>query len=233
MDGFTAALADGRLAVFLPAALLLGALHALEPGHAKTMIASFIIATRGSPARALVLGISAAISHSIVVWVLVLTALSLGLAAVPEAWQPWLGVAAGLSALLLAAWMGWRQSRGHHHHHHGHAHAPAPGGDPGWLGTIGFGISGGLMPCPAALTVLLLCLNAGAVAVGALMVGAFSVGLAVVLVGVGVVASLASAAVMRRSGFFARLGARAPWLSVAIVAASGVYTLAHALGRLI
>lgn len=107
------------------------------------------------------------------------------------------------------------------------------GSDPGWLGTIGFGISGGLMPCPAALTVLLLCLNAGAMAAGALMVGAFSVGLAVVLVGVGVAASLASAAVMKRSDFFSRLGARAPWLSVAIIAASGVYTLAHALSRLI
>jgi nickel/cobalt exporter len=51
-------------------ALLLGGLHGLEPGHSKTMMAAYIIAIKGKVRDAIVLGISAAISHSIIVWVL-------------------------------------------------------------------------------------------------------------------------------------------------------------------
>ena len=58
--------------------LLLGALHALEPGHAKTMIASFVVATRGSVSQAVLLGLSAAFSHSMLIWILAGGALYFG-----------------------------------------------------------------------------------------------------------------------------------------------------------
>jgi nickel/cobalt exporter len=253
MPAFGDLLADGSGWLYLPFAFLLGAVHALEPGHAKSMMAGFIVATRGTAAQAVLLGLSAAVAHSLVVWALVLLGLWLG-TAVPDHWLPWLGIAAGVLALGVAAWIGaglWRRRRaaggadhadhehGHHHHHHHHHHAAA---GPGMAGdrpvgastaqVVAFGFSGGLMPCPAALAVLALCLSVGAVGLGLATVAAFSAGLAVVLVGVGVIAAaslqLASFRFPALSGAFSAL----PWISVAVIAASGLWTLLHAAARL-
>ncbi|MCB2099703.1 MAG: nickel/cobalt efflux protein RcnA, partial [Rhodobacterales bacterium] len=75
-----AAIAQGTAApvALLAMALLLGGLHGLEPGHSKTMMAAFIIAVRGTVGQAVLLGLSAALSHSLVVWVLALAALTWG-----------------------------------------------------------------------------------------------------------------------------------------------------------
>ena len=54
--------------LFIPSAILLGALHGLEPGHSKTMMAAFIVAIRGSVWQAVLLGITATISHTLIVW---------------------------------------------------------------------------------------------------------------------------------------------------------------------
>src|SRR6476620_7303345 len=64
--------------LFIPSAILLGALHGLEPGHSKTMMAAFIIAIRGTIAQAVLLGLSAAISHSLLIWLLAAVALKFG-----------------------------------------------------------------------------------------------------------------------------------------------------------
>jgi len=53
---------------YIPTAIVLGALHGLEPGHSKTMMAAFIIAVRGTIAQAVLLGLAATISHTAVVW---------------------------------------------------------------------------------------------------------------------------------------------------------------------
>ena len=63
--------------LLIPSAILLGALHGLEPGHSKTMMASFIVAIRGTVFQAVLLGLSATLSHTIVVWVIVLGGLYL------------------------------------------------------------------------------------------------------------------------------------------------------------
>ncbi|MBB5692890.1 nickel/cobalt efflux transporter [Muricoccus pecuniae] len=262
MPDFAAALASGHAWLYLPTALLLGALHALEPGHAKSMMAGFIVATRGTPGQAVLLGASAAIAHSAVVWGLVLGALWLGREILPEAYEPYLGLAAGGVALAVAAWMGWRLLRhgtththshdhghgfGHDHDHHDHDHdhdhghaAHGHGRDAGAAETpratnaqvIAFGLSGGLIPCPAALVVLALCLNIGAVGLGVATVAAFSLGLAIVLVGVGLAASLALRVAGEAAPRLADWGRHVPWLSVAVIALSGVWTIAHALPRL-
>src|ERR1039458_2266600 len=64
--------------VSLPTALLLGALHGLEPGHSKTMMVAFIIAIRGTVLQAVILGLCAAFSHSLVIWLLAGLALHYG-----------------------------------------------------------------------------------------------------------------------------------------------------------
>jgi hypothetical protein len=55
--------------LFVPTAILLGALHGLEPGHSKTMMAAFIIAVRGTVKQAVLLGLCATLSHTVIVWV--------------------------------------------------------------------------------------------------------------------------------------------------------------------
>ncbi len=234
MPDFGTLLAGGQGWFFLPIAFALGALHALEPGHAKSMMAGFIIATGGSAGQALLLGLSAAVAHSLVVWALVLVALWLG-TAVPEHWLPWLGLAAGLIALGVAAWLArglWRgggpHDHGHDHdHHHGHA---APLGRATAAQVVAFGFSGGLMPCPAALAVLALCLSVGAVGLGLATVLAFSAGLAAVLVGVGLVAVITLRAAAAPA--FAAITARLPWISVVVIAASALWTIGHAIARI-
>jgi nickel/cobalt exporter len=95
---------------------------------------------------------------------------------------------------------------------------------------IAFGFSGGLMPCPAALAVLALCLSIGAVGLGLATVLAFSAGLASVLVGVGLVAVVTLRAAAAPA--FAVITARLPWISVVVIAASALWTISHAIARM-
>lgn len=78
MSSFQDYLAHGQGWLFIPAAILVGALHGLEPGHSKTMMAAFIIAVRGTITQAVLLGVSAAFSHSLIIWLLAGLALHYG-----------------------------------------------------------------------------------------------------------------------------------------------------------
>ncbi|WP_009965181.1 sulfite exporter TauE/SafE family protein [Verrucomicrobium spinosum] len=116
--------------LYIPTAILLGALHGLEPGHSKTMMAAFIIAIRGTIAQAVLLGVSAAISHSLIIWALAAGALYFGSQWSAEAIEPYLQIASAVLVLAMAVWMFFRTRRevreayahSHHHHHHGHGH---------------------------------------------------------------------------------------------------------------
>lgn len=133
-------------------------------------------------------------------------------------------------------------SHGHHHHHdhaqgniadldnahmdaHARAHAEeirqrlASGGTGTWQ-TILFGLSGGLIPCPAAITVFILCLHLGKVALGVTLVSAFSIGLAATLV-----AAVGLRAVSARTSRFDRVMVAAPWRSAALIALIGLLIL--------
>ncbi|SDH33946.1 nickel/cobalt efflux transporter [Roseospirillum parvum] len=257
----TAALAQGTASPLPLAAtaLLLGALHGLEPGHSKTMMAAFIIAVRGTPAQAVALGLSAALSHTLIVWVLALLALHFGQALIGENLEPWFMMASGVLVILIALWMLARlrrvarpapHSHDHHHahgHDHGHAHDhahhhpdPPPGdahaqahaqeieqrfagqGRTTLTQTVLFGLSGGLIPCSAALTVLILCLHMDRFWLGVGLVGAFSAGLALTLVAAGLIAALAVRTVARRTRRLDTLMARAPYLSAALIGLIGL-----------
>ena len=79
--------------LYLPTAVLLGALHGLEPGHSKTMMAAFIIAVRGTVGQAVLLGLCATLSHTLIVWVVALGGMYLWQGVDAESFEPYLQVA--------------------------------------------------------------------------------------------------------------------------------------------
>ena len=219
---------------------MLGSLHGLEPGHSKTMMAAFIVAVRGTPLQALLLGVSAAFSHSIVVWVLAALALVWGDEMIGERLEPWFVGGAGAAVIAVGLFMLGRavaraRHRHHRHRHHGHdedAHARAhaseietrfAGRRATRLQTVGFGLVGGLIPCPAAITVLLLCLGIGQFWLGVGMVASFSIGLAATLVAVGMAAVIGLRFASRRFPGADRLLASAPYASAALILLVGSY----------
>src|SRR5471030_1265659 len=110
--------------LFIPTAILLGALHGLEPGHSKTMMAAFIVAIRGTVGHAVLLGLSAAFSHSLIIWLLAAAALRFGNQFNAETVEPYLQLGSAVMILALATWMFFRTRRevhaAAHHHHHNH-----------------------------------------------------------------------------------------------------------------
>jgi nickel/cobalt exporter len=387
MPGFDALLQQGAAHawLFIPSAILLGALHGLEPGHSKTMMAAFIVAVRGTVAQAVLLGLAATLSHTAVVWGIALVGMTLWRGVDAEAIEPYFQLASGLVIIAIALWMVWRVRRdhelarqaghghghdhlhGHHDHahhdhsHHGHSHPTVPdirridtghgvvslelyeGGGPAvwrlrtesgprWsaydvkltverpdgglrvfvftdrgdylqsidavaephefmarltlshaghshaydlafleaegedhlheemqglaVATDGyqdahelahandirkrfadgrattgqivlFGLTGGLIPCPAAITVLLLCLQLKEFSLGFTLVLSFSVGLALTLVSVGALAALSLRHAGKRWSGFSTIAARAPYLSSLLILAVGAYTCLH------
>ena len=350
--------------LFIPSAVLLGALHGLEPGHSKTMMAAFIIAVRGTVKQAVLLGLCATFSHTLIVWVIALGGLYLWRDLAPETIEPYLQLASGAVVLLMGGWMLWRTRREqqfaasgddhdhHHDHDHGdHRHAdevrlidtghgvlrlsidetrgparfqvraetgkgwpaeeialetgradgarqrfgfrPASGGlesidevpephaftarltlghddhlhaydvvfaedgrQPPEIAGLAFagdyqdahelahandirrrfagrevstaqiavfGLTGGLIPCPGAITVLLLCLQLKAITLGAALVLAFSLGLALTMVASGVLAALSVKHVSKRFAGFGELVRRAPYVSCAVILVIGLY----------
>ncbi|NJL07870.1 MAG: nickel/cobalt efflux transporter RcnA [Methylacidiphilales bacterium] len=242
---------------YLPAAVLLGALHALEPGHSKSLMAAFIVAIRGTPAQAVLLGISAAIGHTIVVWGLVLVGLSLGDTLILDHAEPWLVLISGLLIMLLAARLlrsihrdaahhdhdhDHHHDHDHRHHHAGDAHAAAHareiaarfGGrtsvrtwEIAW-----FGFTGGLLPCPAAIAVLLVCLQIKALTLGVAMVAAFSLGLAITLTTIGLAAAWGTRQAAKGWPGFDRWAGRLPYASGAVVMLLGVFITLRGLWEL-
>lgn len=248
--------------VYLPAALTLGALHALEPGHSKSLMAAFIVAIRGTVRQAALLGVSAAIGHTIVVWGLALLGLYLGDKLILERAEPWLILISGLLVIGLALRLltmihdenilhhAHNHDHGHDHghdhdRHHDHDHGDLSGlsaHDAGHAREIvtrfanrkhvgnaeiaWFGFTGGLLPCPAAIAVLLICLQLKKVTLGVAMVAAFSAGLAVTLVAVGVTAAWGARRAQTWTGF-GGLAERLPYISGALVLALGIFITAR------
>ena len=254
-------------------AVMLGALHGLEPGHSKTMMAAFIIAVRGTVSQAILLGASAAFSHSIIVWILALLALMYGDEMIAEEMEPWFMVLSGLIVMGIALWMAMqiRRNRGirhipahgeHRHSHdkrhaHRHSHNTASTQDhdnstadaharahareieerftEGQASTgqvVWFGLTGGLIPCPAAVTVLILCLHLQQFWLGVGLVGCFSVGLALTLILVGVVAAWGVSVARQKSSRFDGFFAAAPYVSVALIGIIGILMIGFGLAHL-
>src|SRR5690348_6865441 len=108
--------------LLLPSALVLGVLHGLEPGHSKTMMAAFIIAIRGTVAQAILLGLSATVSHTAVVWVVALLGLHFGGRYEAAVAEPYFQLASAVLILAIALWMLWRTWRQQTAQQHRHQH---------------------------------------------------------------------------------------------------------------
>ena len=98
----------GNAWLFVPSAVLLGALHGLEPGHSKTMMAAFIVAIRGTVWQAVLLGLSATLSHTAVVWAVALVGLHYGSQFDAGTSEPYFQVASAVLILSVAGWMIYR-----------------------------------------------------------------------------------------------------------------------------
>lgn len=327
--------------LFVPSAILLGALHGLEPGHSKTMMAAFIIAIRGTVLQAALLGLSATISHTAIVWAIALAGLYFGQELSGERSEAYLQLASAVIIVGIAGWMVWRtwreQNDEHDHHHHDETHPISLAGLPllievfedgvpphwrirsetgalpaardievttiredgaaqtfafapcdGYLESVEeipephafkarialagdsteilfeehdhdhmylgeeddahtrahaadirkrfagrnvttaqivlFGLTGGLIPCPAAITVLLLCIQLKQFSLGFVLVLSFGIGLAITMVSAGVLAALSLRHVERHWGGFSRYAHRAPYVSATLIVFVGLYT---------
>ena len=202
----------------LAAALFWGAAHALSPGHGKTIITAYLVGQRGTPRHAALLGLVVTITHTIGVFSLGLVTLALSQFIVPDRLYPWLNLVSGLLVVGIGASVlraRWRHSRQHHHHHHH--------GEKGtsFRSLFAVGVSGGLLPCPSALVVLLAAISLHRVAFGLLLILAFSAGLALTITGIGLAAVLARTA-FRRVSFEGRLVRLLPAASALVILAAGL-----------
>lgn len=363
MNEFATLLQQGNAWVFIPSAILLGALHGLEPGHSKTMMAAFIIAIRGTVRQAVMLGLAATLSHTAIVWLIAFGGMYLSNKFTAESAEPWLQLVSAVIILGTALWMFWRtwkgkqnwlegMQEGEKHLHHdesrlidtGHGKVELSiyeaGQPPHWrLRTLSgrkweardvsvittreadqlsqlfdfidngdylesrlpipephnfgvrlslghqdhahdydilfqehqhdhsslealdinskeyqdahelahandikrrftskavtngqillFGLTGGLIPCPAAITVLLICIQLKALTLGATMVVCFSIGLALTLVTVGIGAAVSVNQAAKRWSGFSKIAKKAPYFSSALIGCVGIYMGIH------
>ena len=295
------------LAVAVAAAL--GALHALEPGHGKTVVGAYLVGSRGTASHAVLLGLIVTASHTAGVYLLGGVTLFASRYVVPERIYPWLSVTSGLiiaglgfillrqrlrggrdhgaltrpraAATITGTSMPHDHGHGHPHGHpagahdsrvnsrdlhhggsaarHGrgaghsldersngevaqchptddaphtlggraHRHAPIGGVSAGQL--LAIGVSGGIVPCPAALVVLLSALALHRVGFGLLLIVAFSAGLATVLIAIGLLIVHARRMMARFDGRGVLVTRWLPMTSAAIITLLGVGMVLQAL----
>jgi len=207
----------GLVLVAMAVSVGLGAFHALEPGHGKTVVAAYLVGSRGTAWHALMLGLIVTVTHTAGVYVLGAVTLYASHSVVPERLYPWLGVTSGLIiavlglSLFLRRYAGSNHPQSHththghshtHDYHHDHAHDQGlehththdhhthhhhrPPPTVSLRELLALGVTGGIVPCPAALVVLLSALSLNRVGFGLLLIMAFSIGLAAVLIAIGI-----------------------------------------------
>ena len=254
-SGFAKLIGRGSLSFLvilgsLAVALFWGAAHALSPGHGKTIVTAYLVGSRGTPRHAALLGLITTITHTIGVFTLGAVTLALSAFIVPDTLYPWINVASGALVVTvgLAVLTGrWRSAHDHdhdhHHHDHDDDHAHGHGGrhhhhhhdhhePPRDLRSlVAVGISGGLLPCPSALVVLLAAISLHRVAFGLLLIVAFSLGLAVTITGIGLLAVFAKRAFGRfdlNGGLIRFL----PAVSALVIVVAGLAMTARAIPEL-
>jgi ABC-type nickel/cobalt efflux system permease component RcnA len=249
---------SASLGWILAASFALGALHALEPGHGKSIMGAYLVAAHGTVRHAVLLGLVVTITHTSVVFLLAFAALHFATSLAPERTTFWLGVVSGVIVVGVGIWMtltSFNLLRGrpgampaghehphphpHPHHegathvhaHHGHSHEVRVSAGRDALSPwtlIGVGASGGLVPCPAALTALLAAVNLGRISEGIAVVGVMSLGIATTLVAIGIAFVQAGRFAARAFGEHS-LVAYAPRVSAILITVLGLGLLTRAL----
>ncbi len=255
--------------VAVAAAFGFGAMHALSPGHGKTIVAAYLVGSRGTIKHALFLGAMVTFTHTVSVFLLGLGTLFLSQYVVPDRIYPILGALSGLTIVVIGASLFYKRlqrllhlshphphhhhddhphdhphhhphSHDHHHHDHDHdhdhhhgpgGHSHVPEGEVTFASLTGLAVSGGLVPCPSALVLLLSAIALGRVSFGLVLLTSFSLGLALVLITIGVVVLYAKHLLpdtprVRHSPFFVMM----PVISAAIITCVGLFMTLVALG---
>ncbi len=232
----------GFILVSLLIAMFWGAAHAFSPGHGKSIVAAYLVGSRGTARHAAFLGLTVTVTHTIGVFALGLVTLSLSEFIVPDDLYPWLNlvsalliVGVGLSVLRwrLREWRRREPAHDHghgHDHQHGHGHSHDHGHDHALSARrlLGIGISGGIVPCPTALVVLLAAISLHRVGYGLILIVAFSVGLAAAMTGIGLLAVTAKKA-FERVDFNGGLIRLLPAVSALVVLGLGLAMTVRAL----
>lgn len=217
------------LATAIALAFFFGAVHALTPGHGKTLVAAYLVGSRGKLSDAIYLGGVVTATHTVSVFALGLVTLYASTRIAVERLFPWLSLLSGAMVLVIGAWLLWRRLGGappaheggarpaaSHSHGFGMAHSHSHGS------LLSLGVSGGLVPCPEALVVLMLSLSMGRLGFGLLLLTSFTLGLAAVLMAIGGAMVLAGGrftAAQPESVWTQRL----PVVSAAVVTALGFW----------
>ncbi|MGK5680111.1 nickel/cobalt transporter [Actinoplanes sp. URMC 104] len=242
----------------LAMALLLGALHALTPGHAKTLMAAYLVGSGGTTRNALALGAVVTFTHTASVIVIGLIALFASRFLIPGVLVPALEIISGVLVLAIGVRLIRRRRRAgvahrvhvhdrdpvvvgaeHSHPHDDHSHVHEHGGRPhthalpaGGItprSLIAMGISGGLVPCPEALGVMVVAVGVNRTVFGLGLILSFSLGLAAVLMGVGVMLVRSRALISRFEGAAQRCTKILPAISALVVTALGAGLLVKGL----
>jgi nickel/cobalt exporter len=243
--------------VALLAAAALGAMHAIAPGHGKTVMAAYVVGRRGTLRQGLLIGATVAVTHTAGVLALG-TGLWVSEAIAPERLIPVLGVVSGLLLAVIGAGLlrgalarrGLTPSGHHHHHHadhdhhhhehhhhdhdHDHHHDHDHAAPPRRRTLVLLGLAGGMVPSPSALVVLLGALALGRAWLGVALVVAYGIGMALCLVGAGLLLARIGTAVearLRGSRTGAVVFGRAlPVGTASIVLVVGITVAARSLG---
>jgi nickel/cobalt exporter len=249
----------------LTIALLLGAIHALTPGHGKALVAAYLVGSRGTMRHAATLGGIVTLTHTGSVVALGALTLLISRFLMPTDLFPLLEIASGLLivgmgiSLLRRRWRGFRAAtrrRAALRRSHERQSPEREGGSGGTRVTVGqdinarvyddvlpqgdfspgvvswrslaaLGVSGGLVPCPDAIAILLVAVAINRIALGLSLVVAFSLGLALVLIAIGI-AVVRSRRLFARVEAFNRVTPALPLVSAVIVLGLGMALTASA-----
>lgn len=207
------------------AAFALGALHGLEPGHGKALLAFTLVGARATVKQALILAAALTFAHTIAVVLLgVLLCFAAGFAT--ESLFTWITLLSGMAVVLIGARSLRRAVT--HAHDHGHPHAVGGSAPLQFHNAVIAAMSGGIAPCPAAIVVLLTALHLHRVGYGLALIVIFSLGLAGVLSGLGFAVVHGAAWLGRRSGFV-RIAGAAPFATAIVISTIGALMLVQGL----
>ena len=220
------------------------------------MVAGYLVGSRGTPRHALILGLTVTATHTAAVFALGLVTLAASEYVLPEDLYPWLGVASGLMVagigltVMRSRFRRWRELRaqaaqereeqggGHDHHHgdHDHHHTHDHDAPITMRGLLGLGVSGGIVPCPSALVVLIAAISQHRVGLGMLLIVAFSLGLAATLTAAGLAVIYGGRLMARlrpeRRIFGSRLAGALPAVSASVIVLAGVLITSRAVPQL-
>lgn len=229
------------LAIGLLIAAALGMGHAFAPGHGKTVMAAYLIGERGTAWHAIMLGITVTIIHTWSVILLGVVTLFFKDTLSESQVNFWTGIASGVIIVVIGIML-FRQRYGEilaraaqkggaWAFDHGHDHLPAgtlaldPGAAPSYRNILWLGVSGGIVPCPSALIVLLLAIKVGRLTYGLALILAFSLGLAAVLVAIGLLVVRASRLLGQRQVDRHPLLTLLPLASAALITVLGAWVV--------